>query len=123
MKNNEYSEEDVIEYNKMIAEYLGWTLNKTKTMYKYLIDDSLPEPFNWYKVFIKDLEFHCNWSWIMLAVEKIIQEDSGSFSYKDLFKLHMSTGDYFVDNIEFEPVGSAYLAVVKYLKYKENEKG
>lgn len=59
-----WTKEEILEYNKRCAEFLGW---------KNLNDDSFPEYVNPLGDFyqLKELKFHSDWNWIMAVVEAI----------------------------------------------------
>ena len=58
------TQQEILEYNKRCAEFLGW---------KNLNDDSFPEYVNPLGDFyqLKELKFHSDWNWIMAVVEAI----------------------------------------------------
>lgn len=68
----DWTQEQIQEYNKMCAEFLGW---------KNLNDDSLPEYVTPSGKFytLMYLQFESDWNWIMevyIKINKLIQEKS-----------------------------------------------
>ena len=71
--------ENIIEYNKMIAEFLDWEfddLSETfETPFLKLVE---PQAFGDEQFSCKlqdfELEFHTDWNWLMKLVEKILQK-------------------------------------------------
>ena len=98
--------ENIAENNKLIAEFMGYEIQKDPTerffgRYKSPIG-------TWYKEI--DLAFHHDWNWLMKVVEKIYQ----TYSYYDKYidynssqftsgKIELSTKieSVFVDCLEF----------------------
>ena len=58
------TQQEILEYNKRCAEFLGW---------KNLNDDSFPEYVNSLGDFhpLRELKFHSDWNWIMEVVDAI----------------------------------------------------
>lgn len=60
------TQEEILEYNKLCAEFLKWEFTTFKEVYNHINDfkgnqyDSLEE-----------LQFHSDWNWIMMVIEKI----------------------------------------------------
>jgi len=73
---------DIVINNSIIAEFLGWERHNTE----FIIPVNLYRPQSVRefesmvydcRVDFTDLEFHCSWDWLMLAIEKISKYEYG----------------------------------------------
>ena len=82
-------QEEIFEYNKRCAEFLGYTFKN---------HDNLPNAF-WDIPFgktysqTKDLEFHSDWNWIMEMLDKVALLDFGWKVTSKYVNIYSHTGD------------------------------
>lgn len=96
------TQEEILEYNKLCAEFLGW---------KNLNDDSFPEYIDvncdFFK--LKDLKFHSDWNWIHEVLKKIttiqyhweLINFHGTFEEKNCMKCEIFSLRPYESNNEF----------------------
>ena len=66
--------EEILEYNKRCAEFLGFKYKNSKKFWvKYPYDDNSFLSQRGY-MRIDNLQFHSDWNWIMKIVESILKE-------------------------------------------------
>lgn len=80
------TQQEILEYNKLCAEFLGW---------KNLNDDSFPEYVdklgNFYP--LKELKFHSDWNWIMEMLDKVALLDFGWKITSKYVNIYSHAGD------------------------------
>ena len=59
------------EKNQIIAELIGWELSRKGKKFKKTIP-----PYGYVKANPNYLKFHCDWNWLMLAIETISHLES-----------------------------------------------
>ena len=79
------SQEEILEYNKKCAAFLGWDYNKF--MDRWNEEDFQHEYSNTNSI---DLKFHSDWNWIMEVVEAIEKIDDNFYFVK------INTGGCFI---------------------------
>lgn len=94
------NQQEIIEGNKLIAEFIGWQYN-SKGFWEQTIFD-----------FHKELKFHKSWDWLMPVVEKILYNTPNSEKWA-IYKI----SDY-VGSIDIK---STYKTVIEFIKWY-NEK-
>ena len=98
--------------NKLIAQYMGVEFNKYGDKCNHPLVKAPWPP-------IECLQYHCNWSWLMLVIEKIINDD---IAYPRTFGMISEKGQMmfrFEQHSLFQAdtlIEAAYLAVVDLLE-------
>jgi hypothetical protein len=133
-------EKEILENNKLIAEFMGWKLHKSKTFDNYnnhigyMEDYIVPKELGYmhYDILeteytIKYMKFNSSWNWIMLVVEKIenIKEDNDHRICKYNFLQEQSfieiienhTSITIVELDEDTKLEASYKAVIKFINY------
>ena len=77
---NTMKKEEIIEGNKIIAEFVGFS-NVSIDKSVFNSNDLLFNFENETSWFVADLKFHYRWDWLMLAVCKILKDKSVSGQY------------------------------------------
>lgn len=118
---------NIVENNKLIAEFMGFVADKSfevrlvdgiNTSYYYYKDDVMYLP--------EVMEYNCSWDWLMEVVDKIEslpdEENNGVFFFK-IYQdsvIIFSNGDYINKLIEVMGQGSriknVYQAVVEFIQ-------
>ena len=124
--------ENIIENNKLIAEFLDWEfddLSETfETPFLKLVD---PEAFGDEQFSCKlqdfELEFHTDWNWLMKLVEKIeIQSEELFGGYKDVIingcGCGIATKDDMISIAATSKIEAVYIACVEYIKWYNSQK-
>ena len=62
------TQEEILEYNKMCAEFLGWTIDQDEIL--TVPEECKVKPQIYWPAY-KNLLFHSDWNWIMEVVEAI----------------------------------------------------
>lgn len=110
--------EEIIENNKLIAEFMEFPINTIETLGKreiygyYTIN--VPTKYTMYGkeyAHIDKLRFHESWDWLMPVVEKC-------FSFKDNDKMSELTNKF-----DFYNINEMYNAVITYIKWYNEENG
>lgn len=63
------TQEEILEGNKLIAKFMGYTWSKENDNKTYL--KSTPDQKNIYSIRPQLLKYHSSWDWLMPVVEKI----------------------------------------------------
>lgn len=108
--------EEIIEGNKLIAEFMGGEVNENGTCIGYTkmqIPDLAFRTYNFDSLKIAGYDYHSSWDWLMPVVENI---DLLHFNEKQYFEIDVQQ---FMDN----NIESVYYSVVNFLKRynKRNE--
>ena len=125
--------ENIIENNKIIAEFLDWEfddLSETfETPFLKLVE---PHAFGDGQFSCKlqdfELEFHTDWNWLMKLVEKIeIQSEELFGAYEDVIingcGCGIATKDDMISIAATSKIVAVYIACVEYIKwYNEQNK-
>lgn len=69
--------EEILEYNKRCAEFLGYTIKPKNGWYNYE-QAWLPDGKTHYT--IDELKFHYDWNWIKSVLDKILSLNEDDFS-------------------------------------------
>lgn len=124
------SEQEIIEKNKIIAEFMGVKFNPLDNFYYYgelMHTIPLLEPNVW-RLSSDQLKYHSSWDWLMPVVEKIESlehiTDEGNWGpyHFNLYRTSTSFGYGRFKIIATEQQGStkleaAYKAVVQFIKW------
>ena len=120
--------ENIIENNKLIAEFLNWEfddLSETfETPFLKLVE---PHAFGDEQFSCKlqdfELEFHSNWNWLMQVVEKIEKLKCTVVIEKNICRIHKG-GLHFGHAYKFETkIEAVYNACLEFIKwYNEQNK-
>jgi hypothetical protein len=114
------TQEEIIEGNKLIAEFMGLHFHKIGWVDKYHIDGN-------YESII--LDYNWSWDWLMPVVEKIYKLPSTNEYYGFSFVMHNSTFRFGIDNRneqgltlhtskKDEPfILGTWLAVIEFIKW------
>jgi hypothetical protein len=123
MSNIDAMQNEIIEGNRIIAEFDGW---------KYIEDgDSFHKPPN--LLFSHELKYHSSWAWLMPVVEKIENLNNKNSL---LFYVSISGDECEIRRNDFPPhdtlitiksvhkdkLKSTWLAVVEFIKWYNNLK-
>ncbi len=84
------------ENNKIIAEFMGYTLNEND---EYPIE-YITVQGHWDNCSIQDLNYHKSWDWLMKVVEKI---ESIKDSYHGRFGVYISSNSCTIQSTNFRP--------------------
>jgi len=123
------SEEEILEGNKLIAEFMG---------YKYINPKDSCDKWGWYlneddsisELYLKELKYHSSWSWLMSVVEKI-SNDPNVLDVGITFNLGCDIyfKDLEIDEVpncwtEFEEtmIGCVYQSCIKFIKWQRKRK-
>ena len=125
--------ENIIENNKLIAEFLNWEfddLSETfETPFLKLID---PQAFGdeQFSCKLKDfeLEFHSDWNWLMEVVEKIEKEFCSTnihyYSQKQMYSVEFLGFNIEYDKSEYgdDKMKILYNSCVKFINFYNKQK-
>lgn len=59
--------QEILEYNRKCAEFMGWEINTFKEQYLYIVSPETATQYN----SLEELKFHSDWNWIMDVIEKM----------------------------------------------------
>lgn len=126
--------QEIIEGNKLIAEFMGWTIEPG-------MEDDKDPYYNWNKGFsmalLSDLLFHEKWDWLMPVVEKIEDCFGGSIMVRIHDKrCHIEMGTQYGitkkgENIDVPDcyngfcktkIEATWKSVVKFIKWYNSQK-
>jgi len=71
------TQEEILEYNKMCAEFLGWTIDQDEIL--TVPEECKVKPQIYWPAY-KNLLFHSDWNWIKSVLEKISSLNEEGFS-------------------------------------------
>jgi hypothetical protein len=100
--------------NKLLAEFMGWESNESKTVYYEPIDEV--KGIGGFD--IENLPFD-NWNWLMQVVEKIESYNYGAtlFIIEDE-RCHVNTQNGFeIDSVGHTKIEAVYNACVEFVKW------
>ena len=101
------TQEEILQYNKRCAEFLGWDYNKF--MDRWNEEDFQHEYFNTNSI---DLKFDSDWNWIMDVVEAIVMY----YKDKEIPQIHL------LNQPIFTPKEAVVQAINQFLIwYKQNK--
>ena len=114
--------ENIIENNKLIAEFLNWEfddLSETfETPFLKLVD---PRAFGDEQFSCKlqdfELEFHSDWNWLMLVVEKIESLGYRIEIVKHICRIYLSNKETIIISENIPKVEAVYNACVEFIKW------
>lgn len=109
-------EQEIIEGNKLIAEFMGAKIEQGGNDEWYAMDIPLPDG-TLTGIHLKDLKYNSSWEWLMKVVEKIIPE----FRPRAVNKKH----PFFLiqyNLIQANGKESVWLAVVDFIKWHNDNK-
>lgn len=105
------SEQEIIEGNKLIAEFEGYIPCEKQSIFDYV----------GLEVSIHALRYERDWDWLMPVVFKIMQEDNNLIlhnyegGYEAVLETENGAGGY-----DKEPIMAVWIAVTTYLKNKQH---
>lgn len=97
-------EKEIIESNKLIAEFMGYNVEFVNDERYFTLDDMLESLSD------EELQYHSSWDWLRPVIEKI-----DSLTMPD--NIHLSIQGL---NI-FSSLEDVYLAVVEFIKWYNNK--
>ena len=106
------TKEEILENNKLIAEFMNLTPEGTKMFDDpmYLIDGT-----------VTNLRYHSSWDWLVQVCNKIINEiDKPDFDSDDVDEFFEYT-DTVQDNLMICDLFATYKAVVEFIKWYNEE--
>lgn len=109
------TQQEIIEGNKLIAQFLNWQLDLIGKWAKPAVGDGFNAPDGGYKSGDrredKELEFHENWQWLIPVVEKIksIPVNDGTELIRRIDKV--------VHSLYQIKIGVTYLLCVEFLQW------
>lgn len=112
---------EILEGNKLIAEFMGWQLVEGVTWESNWQNDK-KEMVG--KDFSSDLLFHSSWDWLMPVVEKIESFDCKSIDCRFKIeryqcKVYYNTVNMIYDrsNIGTSKINSVWIAAIRFIKW------
>lgn len=126
-----------IDNNKLIAEFMGYPSKSKDSIEATLTDNAYHWYLGWKKFYYISgdwhsedrLLFHLDWNWLMQAVDKIeeIEDEEGFSQY--VFEILMTSVNIIdnryalpvVETFERTKIEATYKAVIKFIKYYNNE--
>lgn len=126
-----------IDNNKLIAEFMGYPSKSKDSIEATLTDNAYHWYLGWKKFYYISgdwhsedrLLFHLDWNWLMQAVDKIeeIEDEEGFSQY--VFEILMTSVNIIdnryalpiVETFERTKIEATYNAVIKFIKYYNNE--
>ena len=116
----------MLEDNKIIAEFLDWEfddLSETfETPFLKLVD---PHAFGDEQFSCKlqdfELEFHSDWNWLMLVVEKIESLGYRIEIVKHICRIYLSNKETIIISENIPKVEAVYNACVEFIKWYNNQ--
>ena len=114
---NIINEMDIIENNKLIAEFLGFKFNKHRKAYR------IPQMGFAFQGKIEDLKFHSSWNWLMKVIDKIynLYKDENFKFYSNLegVNLYSVIKTSFIEDINID---YTYSTVIEYIEWYNKNK-
>jgi len=104
------NEEEIIEGNRLIAEFMGLSAVEAEEIASYASDD--------------DLNYHTSWDWLMPVVEKannIVENETGG-NFINILWHGVVWGETTFDNAEYSKLGATWQAVVQFVKWYNFQK-
>ena len=116
--------EEIIEGNKLIAEFMGGKIE----IHKSLEEEIVLLGFEWYFTNIHDwssrnLQYHSSWDWLILVVEKIESMKHPVYISSNNCTIYQSVGrdhGWIIDKYGKNKIEAVWLSVIEFIKNYEN---
>ena len=105
--------ENIIENNKLIAEFLG----ETKQPFEFSQFGYINSLGEWKDTFFDNqLKFHSDWNWLMEAVEKIESLGYRIEIVKHICRIYLSNKETIIISENTPKIEAVYIACVEFIK-------
>ena len=113
------SESEIIEGNKLIAEFMGAILVKAPMGDAMRMEKGrFPEPYSLKQLSVHILRYHTSFDWIMTVVEKIVPYGLFRLTIGNIASVcHFETDDNFKKHSSESTIETVWLACVDFIKW------
>ena len=110
--------ENIIENNKLIAEFLG----ETKQPFEFSQFGYINSLGEWKDTFFDNqLKFHSDWNWLMEVVEKIESLGYRIEIVKHICRIYLSNKETIIISENTPKIEAVYIACVEFIKWYNNQ--